>query len=91
VASIAAHGQGKNLQTAFSRNLITTFPANDGIVEQLVGRTHRYGQPKPEVTVDYYAHTQEEREAVTTAKAHSKYVLETTGGLHKLSFAEWTT
>lgn len=89
VASIAAHGQGKNLQTAFSRNLITTFPANDGIVEQLVGRTHRYGQPQPVVTVDYYAHTQEEREALAAAQGHSRYVLETTGGLHKLSFAEW--
>jgi hypothetical protein len=86
VCSIAAHGTGKNLQ-AFNRNLITTFPANDGICEQLIGRTHRTGQSR-DVTVDYYAHTAEEKDAFETAVRHATYVLETTGGLHKLLYAE---
>jgi hypothetical protein len=86
VCSIAAHGTGKNLQ-AFNRNLITTFPANDGIFEQLAGRTHRTGQTK-DVTVDYYAHTMEEKEAFVTAMKHAQYVFETTGGLHKMLYAE---
>jgi hypothetical protein len=87
VASIHAHSTGKNLQM-FSRNLVTTFPASDGICEQMIGRTHRSGQQAEVVTVDRYTHTQEEREALDTATQQAKYVMETTGAYHRLLFAE---
>ena len=87
VASIAAHGTGKNLQV-FNRNLITTMPANDGVMEQLVGRTHRQGQLK-DVTVDFYSHTKEEIDALVSARSQADYVRQTTGALHKLTYCRW--
>ena len=89
VASIHAHSQGKNLQ-AFNKALVTTWPASDGVCEQMIGRQHRSGQTAEVVTVDRYAHTQEEREALVTATEQAKYVQETTGAFHRLLFAERT-
>jgi hypothetical protein len=54
IASEAAHGTGKNLQYAFSKNLFPN-PAPDGW-EQTLGRTHRQGQPRDEVTAEIYRH-----------------------------------
>ncbi len=52
VASIRAHGTGRNLQIAYGRNLITSPPAGWDVWEQLLGRTHRQGQPRDEVIAD---------------------------------------
>lgn len=51
VASINAHGTGKNLQH-FSRQLILQWPRSAQTAEQLLGRTHRNGQEADELTVD---------------------------------------
>ena len=50
VASIKAHGTGRNLQ-AFCRNLVANPPSDGATWEQLLGRTHRQGQEADEVTV----------------------------------------
>jgi hypothetical protein len=86
VASIKAHGTGKNLQM-FSRNLIANPPSNGAEYEQLIGRTHRYGQ-QSDVTVEIYQHTPELREAFEAAMEHATYVHQTTGALQRLIFAE---
>lgn len=86
ICSIKAHGTGKNLQM-FSRNLIANPPSNGADYEQLVGRTHRYGQ-RSDVTVELYQHTQELVEAFEAALKHATYVRQTTGTLQKLLFAE---
>ncbi|TXH08597.1 MAG: hypothetical protein E6R03_17955 [Hyphomicrobiaceae bacterium] len=67
IASIDAHGTGKNLQ-AFSNQLVTTPPASGGIWEQLIGRTWRQGQAADEVFVNVYLHTEEYREALNSAR-----------------------
>lgn len=44
VASVRAHGVGRNLQRAFSRNLVCAAVGSARDWEQLIGRTHRPGQ-----------------------------------------------
>ena len=89
VASIKAHGTGKNLQT-FKRNLITTAPSSGTVWEQLLGRTHRPGQQADEVTVDLYRHTQELRGALIKALRDAEYQERTTGNQQKLLAATYT-
>lgn len=86
VASIKAHGTGRNLQYAFSRNLICNIP-DGGSVEQLIGRTHRHGQKAEEVTVEVYQHTEEVVRAYETALGQAQYVRDTTGSSQKLLYA----
>jgi len=54
VASIEAHGTGKNLQDRWHRNLVANYPRKVP-VEQLLGRTHREGQER-DVEVHWYRH-----------------------------------
>lgn len=89
VASIRAHGTGKNLQ-GFSRNLVTTTPTSGTVWEQLLGRTHRPGQEADEVTVEVYRHTLEMRAAVNKALRDADYQQTTTGNRQKLLSATWT-
>lgn len=54
IASIKSNLEGKNLQFGWSDNLIM-YPIRSGEwYEQLIGRTHRLGQPKDTVTVDVF-------------------------------------
>lgn len=50
VASISAHGTGKNLQ-AFEHQIVVQWPRNAVTAEQMIGRTHRPGQAADELTV----------------------------------------
>lgn len=89
VASIRAHGTGKNLQ-AFSRNLVANPPADGATWEQLIGRTHRQGQEEDEVTFDIYRHTEAFANAVDRARDLSDYIEGTFGTNQKLtSVARW--
>lgn len=88
VASIKAHGTGKNLQ-AWSSQLITTPPSNGAIWEQMLARTHRPGQQADEVEVYVYRHTVELREALEKAKKDAQYIEETTGQVQKLCYASY--
>lgn len=83
VASIRAHGTGKNLQ-AFSRNLVANPPSDAAQWEQLIGRTHRQGQLADEVTVEVYRHTAPMIEALAKAKMYATYIQDTMGGSQKL-------
>lgn len=89
VASIRAHGTGKNLQ-AFNRALVGNPPSNGGIWEQVLGRTYRTGQLK-DVHVWVYRHTLEIAAALDQARADARYVLETTGKADILTYAELET
>lgn len=88
VASIRAHGTGKNLQT-FSRNLVANPPSDGGAWEQLLGRTHRQGQTADEVTVDLYLHTDELRRAWDRARELALFIEQTEGQRQKLCLASW--
>ena len=50
VASLSAHGTGRNLQ-AFERQLYVQWPRSAALAEQSLGRTHRNGQMAEELIV----------------------------------------
>jgi len=89
VASLKAHGTGKNLQI-FYRNLIASPPSSGKDIEQLLGRTHRLGQKKDEVYGDFYQHTEELREALEQATRDARYIEQSTGGKQRLLYAART-
>lgn len=86
IASIKAHGTGKNLQ-CWSRCLLVDPPAGGGVWEQAIGRLHRTGQKADEVEVATYQHTPEFRESFETAMKDARYVQESTGTRQKLLLA----
>ena len=83
IASIRAHGTGKNLQ-GFSRCLVANPPSGGAEWEQLLGRHHRQGQLADEVTVDVYRHTEVMRSALDKARLLSEYIQGTFGAQQKL-------
>ena len=89
VASIKAHGTGKNLQV-FNQNLIANPPSDGGAWEQLLGRTHRFGQTK-DVTTYVYRHTPELKDCISNAESYANYTYGITGQAQKLLYAnkEW--
>lgn len=87
VASIRAHGTGKNLQM-FYRNLVVTPPADAAIWEQMIARTHRPGQLADEVTVDVVQHTAPYRDAFSLARERARF-LEQVEGPQKLMMADY--
>ena len=52
IASISAHGTGKNLQHQFSNNLMLSVPSAGDVWEQMLGRTHRHGQEADQVVAE---------------------------------------
>lgn len=87
VASIVAHGEGKNLQHAFCRNLVAHSPSAGKTWEQVIGRTHRPGQPSDLVTVEVYRYAATMRDAFSKALNDARYIEQTTGTKQRLNFA----
>lgn len=89
LASIRAHGTGKNLQQ-FARSLVANPPSSGSDWEQLLGRTHRQGQIADEVTYEVYRHTEAVIRAVEKARDLSEYIESTFGASQRLaSIATW--
>jgi hypothetical protein len=89
VASVKAHGEGKNLQV-FNRGLVTTTSSSGKTWEQLLGRKHRPGQLADEVTFDIYLHTPEMRQAFSNALNDAEYFAQTIGDEQRLQVATYT-
>jgi len=87
VCSVKSQTLGKNLQDRYSRNLITTPPANGTTWEQLTGRTHRNGQEADVVTADWYGHVPDMVAAYEAAIEDAHYQEETLGAQQKLLYA----
>jgi len=87
IASISAHGTGKNLQN-YCRNLITCPPTSGKTWEQLLGRTHRAGQKNDEVTCEVLCHVLDFREAVERAYGDARYLEDTYGNQQKLNYCD---
>ena len=85
VASIDAHGTGRNMQM-FNRNLFVCPPSNGKVAEQLIGRTHRQGQLEDEVTVEMFRHTAELRAGLVKAIGEARYTQETTNSSQRLCY-----
>ncbi len=89
IASIAAHGTGKNLQH-YARSLILSFPPSATTIEQLLGRTHRQGQTADEVTGEFYMHCLEVQDGFEKALIEARFIQESTGMPQKLLAATRT-
>lgn len=85
MASIKAHGTGKNLQM-FNRSLVANVPSDPRAWEQLIGRTHRT-QQKRDVTVEVYRHTAEYRIAFRTVQARARFIEQTLKNRQRVALA----
>lgn len=88
LVSIQSASGGKNLQQWFS-NIVVTVPAAGNRWEQLVGRTHRPGQPSDYVWVDVYHHTDRLQESLESARADAVFVEETKSQPQKILYGDW--
>jgi hypothetical protein len=85
--SIRSHSQGKNLQVW--GNHFIAHPLSDGARwEQLLGRSHRQGQTRKEVTVTV-PNFSEFSTALRSAKESAKYIEDSTGLKQRLLNAKW--
>lgn len=84
VASISAHGTGKNLQ-AWGNQIIVHPLAHPARWEQMLARTHRKGQLRDVVTATVYTHGLFGR-AFNKAKKDADYIYETTGQNQRLRY-----
>ena len=91
VASLAAHGDGKNLQHLFSRQLWTSLPPNGTKVEQGIGRCHRPGQLDDTVEVSWFGQTAALGAAFQQVLLDAEYVEQTTGYRQKVLYASRLT
>lgn len=87
IASLDAHGTGKDLQT-YSRNLYTSPPSSATKWEQSLARTHRFGQLADLVCADVFMHTAENEAAFKSAIQEAEFVEATTGQKQKLLYAD---
>lgn len=89
VAGVRTQGEGKNLPM-FHKNLVITPSSNPKTWEQLLGRTHRYGQKADEVVVDVYLHTSEMEAAMMKAIRDTEYGEELENTEKKLGYCTFT-
>jgi hypothetical protein len=86
--SIQSHGTGHNLQ-AWSENLVLSWPASGKIAEQLIARTHRFGQEADEIVFWLYEHTVDAKLAVKKSKEDADYIEQSLGASQKMNFGTW--
>ena len=88
IASIRSNCEGRNLQTAHSRNLVVSNPCNATMWEQLMGRTHRPGQLDDVVEFDIVLACAEQLNGLLGAIREAEYVQATQGARQKLLLAD---
>lgn len=86
IASMGAHGTGKNLQ-AFQHQLFTQWPRDAKLAEQVVGRTHRNGQQADELIVQRYDANSFDTINFAATLNDSVYIHQSTGQRQKLVYA----
>ncbi len=87
IASIAACSEGFNLQH-YSCNLVVAPPASGTTWEQLIGRTHRYGQEADDVTIGVALKLPEQQAAFAQSIKDARYIQQTTKQEQKLILAD---
>jgi hypothetical protein len=81
IASRSANSTGRNLQKPphdWHRNLVTAMPANNRDFQQMVGRTHRSGQPHPvhvDVLIATKAHFESLAKVLDDAERQSQSIM----------------
>ena len=89
VASMKAHGTGKNLQ-AFSQQLFLQWPRNAKTAEQTLGRMHRNGQEASEVWANTCTTSEFDQLCFAATLNDSLYIHQTTGNRQKLIYATYS-
>lgn len=87
IASIRANSEGRNLQR-WCKNLVTSPPDEDGLCQQLIGRTHRRGQTADEVTVEIFLTCREHASSFRHAMSGAVALRDTLGAKPKLLLAD---
>jgi hypothetical protein len=87
IASVPSNGEGRNLQM-FSRNLVVCPPPTGQIWEQLIGRTHRQGQPEDEVSFEVWLGTRAAYSGMAQVLRDALYIQDSTGNPQRLAFAD---
>lgn len=90
IASVASNATGRNLQWAWSDNYLVSCPPGGDIIEQLLGRTHRDGQEKDEITATVLVSCIEHYDAIERARNDARYIEDSTGQAQKLLYADMT-
>lgn len=88
ILSVKSNYRGRNLQDRWCRNLIIAPPFSAEILEQLFGRTHRFGQRWP-VHFDILISCAANVCAIQAALAESAGYQENVGITNKLLVADW--
>ena len=88
IASLHAHGEGRNLQDRWHKNLFVSPPSSGKRWEQVLGRTHRPGQQQPTVYGEVWTHTPIGQRAWDQALGRAQYLEDTLKNKQKLNFAK---
>lgn len=86
IASLQAHGKGHNLQR-YTRNLMLSCPSGGDTWEQVIARSHRFGQTADEIDIEVYLHCKELRDSFDNARRDARYIQDSTGQEQKLNLA----
>jgi hypothetical protein len=90
VASVHTINEGLDLQYKWSDNLIISPMRNSGKLEQILGRTHRFGQVEDEVYCTFGVNCIEHVEAIGQCLIEAQHVHDTIGDMHKLLYCDRT-
>lgn len=88
VASVGAHGTGRNLQ-AFREQLFVEWPREASLCEQAVGRVHREGQEADEVVIHTMITTPWDKQNRSAALSDALYVVQTTTNPQRIIYGEY--
>lgn len=88
VASMSAHGTGKNLQH-FQRQLFLQWPRSAVTAEQTIGRTHRNGQEADELVAETMQTTKFDELLFAACLNDAVYIQQTTGTRHKIVYCNY--
>jgi hypothetical protein len=88
IASIESNKEGRNLQHKWHKNLVVDPPNKGDDHEQLISRTHRDGQPKLNVEVDYLITCYEYYNSIYAAVAKNEEHHDMIGQHYRLLYAD---
>ena len=88
IASINAHGTGKNLQDRYHQNLVTCPPPGGKVWEQLLGRTHREGQEADRVHFEVWIHHWAFEQAMEQAVNDAEFLEDHLGNAQRLLYCD---
>jgi hypothetical protein len=90
IASVHTVHEGLDLQYKWADNLIISPMRNSGKLEQILGRTHRFGQVEDEVYCTFGINCIEHRAALDKVLIEAQNVYDKIGDMHKILYCDRT-